>query len=106
MSGRPTRSDCLTWIGNQSSANRPSLSGRLAADREDAAVESHVADLHLVRDAAQRDHRPVLELERRQRLELLDRPRQIADDERVRLAPDKSNGTPIVTLAFAAIRWI
>ena len=51
--------------------------GRLGADGEDAAALVHVADLHLVGNPAQRDHRPVLELERRQLFQLLDRPRQV-----------------------------
>ena len=31
--------------------------------KDRAAVDTHVADLRLVRDSAERDHRPVLELE-------------------------------------------
>jgi len=46
-----------------------------------AAVDAHVADLHLVRDAAQRDDGPVLKFKRRISAELLNRPRQVAQDE-------------------------
>jgi hypothetical protein len=56
MSGRPALSFCLTWIGYQV-VHEVQLAGLLAAhgnsgDREDAAVDTHVADLGLVRDAA------------------------------------------------------
>ena len=59
--------------------------GGLGAYREYAAVHAHVANLHFVGDAAQRDDGPVLELERRKGAELFNRPRQIADNERVGL---------------------
>jgi len=50
-------------------------------DGIDAAIHAHVADLHLVRDAAEGDDGPVLKFKRRDDAQLLHRPRQVADDE-------------------------
>ncbi len=50
-------------------------------DREDAAVDAHVPDLCLVRNSADGDNRPVLELERRQLAKLALSPRQVADNK-------------------------
>ncbi|MCX7011512.1 MAG: hypothetical protein NTW86_02905 [Candidatus Sumerlaeota bacterium] len=50
-------------------------------DGEDAPVDPHVADLGLIRQPAQGDDRPVLELERRDLAQLLLGPRQAADEE-------------------------
>ena len=50
---RPTLSICLTWMGNRSSASRPpSSAGLVPTGKMDSAVDAHVADLHLVGDAA------------------------------------------------------
>jgi hypothetical protein len=49
--------------------------------RNDAAIHAHVADLHLVRDAAEGDDGPVLKFKRRNGAQLFLAPRQIADDE-------------------------
>src|ERR1017187_4898326 len=43
--------------------------------------KSHVAHLHLVRNAAEGDDGPVLKFKRRDDAQFLDRPRQVADDE-------------------------
>ena len=56
-------------------------------DGEDAAA--HVADLHLVRDAAEGDDGPVLKFKRRDDAQLLHRPRQVADDEAASGAPER-----------------
>jgi len=56
----------------------------------DAAIHAHVADLHLVRDAAEGDDGPVLKFKRREVAQLLHRPRQIADDEAASGAPEHS----------------
>ena len=48
---------------------------------------AHVADLHLVRDAAEGDDGPVLKFKRRDDAQLLHRPRQVADDEAASGAP-------------------
>src|ERR1039458_3781844 len=58
-------------------------------DREDAAIHAHVADLHLVWDAAEGDDVPVLKFKRRDDAQLLDRPRQVADDEAAAGAPER-----------------
>src|ERR1017187_3443276 len=50
-------------------------------DGEDTSINALVADLRLVLPAAQRDDRPVLELERRNGAQLLLAPRQVAHDE-------------------------
>jgi len=70
----------------------------LGAHGEDAAVDPHVAHLHLVGHAAQGDDGPVLELEGGDGAEFLDRPRQIADDERV----DIVGAVPRLALAHLA----
>src|ERR1019366_4714192 len=43
-------------------------------DGEDAAIHTHVAQLHLVRDAAKGDDGPVLKFKRQDDAQLLDRP--------------------------------
>src|ERR1035441_3733355 len=50
-------------------------------DGEDASINAFVADLRLVLSAAQRDDRPVLELEWGNGAQLLFAPRQVAHDE-------------------------
>src|ERR1019366_1553463 len=51
--------------------------------------KSHVADLHLVRDAAEGDDGPVLKFKRRDDAQLLHRPGQVADDEAASGAPER-----------------
>jgi hypothetical protein len=78
-----------TWaadlVGLLDLNREPVVGEHAAADGEDAAVHAHVAHLNLVGNPAQRNHRPVLELERRQVLELFNAPREIAHDEGIRL---------------------
>jgi hypothetical protein len=59
----------------------------VASYGEDAAVDAHVTNLRLVGHAAQGDDGPLLELERREGLELVDRPGQVADDEALACEP-------------------
>ena len=53
-------------------------------------IHAHVADLHLVGDAAKGDDGSVLKFKRRDDAQLLHRPRQVADDEAAPGAPEHS----------------
>src|ERR1039458_6086283 len=74
-------------------------------DREDAAINAHVADLGFVRDAAQGDDGPVLELEWRDGAGLLHRSKEVAHDEP---APDSPKlfalGQPANILVAQSLR--
>src|SRR5208283_2380067 len=52
-----------------------------------ASVDAHVADLSLIGNAAQRDDRPIFELEMRHLAEFVFRPGKVAHDEAVAVSP-------------------